>query len=142
MSEVKPVLALILVGAAIMVMFLPAVAPSPDTELVAIRETADGVLLVGRSGQLEIPLSDAEFPGVYSSENFYDFVAELVESSTFSRVEVLPYGTGTICNVQTSQGRSVAGRASFCVALALRTGTPLHVHTSLLVLETTLPQGV
>ncbi len=138
----KPLLAFILVGAAIMVMFMPMVAPSLDTEPVSIYETPGGVLLVGNSGQMEVALTPEEKLGTYSSDNLHDFTAELMDSGSITRLEILPYGTGTICNVQANMGRSVAGKTSFCVALAMRSDITLHVHEDLLLLDTTVPQGL
>lgn len=142
-KDVKPFITLLLVSAAIMAIFLPLIPPSSGTEAVEIRATKGGALLLGRSGQLEVPLSPYEQKSVYSSDNPFDFFSGMVDESRISRLEILPYGSGTICNAMISGTTAgLAGRASFCIALSLRTGIPLYVSRELLALNSSLPKNM
>lgn len=139
----KPIVMLVLAGMAILAIFVPFIPPSSNTEIVKIYEQGTNVLLVGKSGYLEFPLSSFELVSIYDSENPFDFFSNLVDPSQISRLEILPYGTDTICNVFISgQDKGLAGKSSFCISLSLRTGIPIFVSEDLLVLDASGIEGL
>ena len=135
---------MLLVGAAIMAVFLPMIPPSSGTELVEILQQGSTVVLVGESGTIAFELTDDEIAGAsYSSDNPFDFFSLVADPSQISRLEILPYGTGTVCSVVKSGSTDTpAGKASFCIALASRTGIPLYVAEDLLVLNPDLSRNL
>lgn len=138
----KPVVMLILAGIAILAIFIPFVSPSSNTEIVTLYERGNGILLIGDSGYIEFFLSAEELSSTYDSENPFDFFSNLVDPSQISRIEILPYGTTTVCNVLMSgTKKGLAGKSSFCISLALRTGIPIFVSEDLLILDTSELEG-
>ncbi|MBR9681828.1 MAG: hypothetical protein GOV00_03450 [Candidatus Altiarchaeota archaeon] len=139
----RPLFMLLLVGAAIMIIFVPMIPPSSGTQTVEIYETPGGVILSGKTGQMKVSLSSSEELSVYSSENPFDFLSKLVDASQISRLELLPYGSDAICNVVASgTTKGLAGKPSFCVALSIRTGIPLYVSKELLIFNSELPKSL
>lgn len=138
----KPFLVFLLVAAALVMVFVPLIPPSADTQVVDVHQTEGGVVLVGRGGQLSVALNPQESPSTYSSDNPFDLASQVMDPSRVQRMEILPYGGGTVCSVQLNTGSSVASKTSFCVALALRSDLPLYVHSQLLTVEGGLPKNL
>ena len=117
--------------ALIALMLIPMSTGTGNLVRVRLIKTHDSVILFSNQGSVEVKVDGQAIPSaVRSSSNPYDFFSGLGFES--ERFEILPYPNGMVCQAVKADGQKITGPVETCLALALRSDTPVFVHPSLL----------